>query len=218
MEQIEPGLGEEPPPPPPKPPKRDSSEAPLVSLAQAVVRHRSRESGVATELIATQAELTALVGAVRRGEDDSRVRALRGWRRELVGQELRELIEGRRQVSVGDDGALHVTPVDDGRSLGQAAGPPQREARREQQEHRAAGGEPGRDLALLLLGADLRAELLVDRVELVVTWARNAWPPDTSAIRLSASGSGGHRDQLAVGPLDHRALGAQRDGEDGHPR
>ena len=111
VEEIQAGLGEEPPPPPPKSPKRDSSEAPLVSLAQAVVRHRSRESGVATELIATQAELTSLVAAVRRSEDDSKVRALRGWRRELVGDELRELIEGRRQVSVGADGALNVTPV-----------------------------------------------------------------------------------------------------------
>ena len=46
-----------------QPPKRDSSEAPLVSLAQAVVRQRSRETGVATELIATQSELTALVRA-----------------------------------------------------------------------------------------------------------------------------------------------------------
>ena len=43
-----PGREEEPPPPPPTPPKRDSSEAPLVSLAQAVVRQRSRETGVAT--------------------------------------------------------------------------------------------------------------------------------------------------------------------------
>lgn len=111
IDQIRQGLTEDPPPPPPKAPRRDPTEAPLVSLAQAVVRHRSRESGVATELIATQSELTALVAAVRRGEDDSRVRALDGWRRELVGDELRELIEGRSQVSVGEDGALRVTPV-----------------------------------------------------------------------------------------------------------
>ena len=111
VDQIRQGLGEEPPPPPPKAPKRDPSEAPLVSLAQAVVRHRSRESGVATELIATQAELATLVASVRRGEDGSRVRALGGWRRELVGDELRELIEGRRQVAVGDDGRLNVTAV-----------------------------------------------------------------------------------------------------------
>ena len=111
IDQIRQGLTEEPPAPPPKSPRRDPTEAPLVSLAQAVVRHRSRESGVATELIATQSELIALVAAVRRGEDDSRVRALGGWRRELVGSELVELIEGRSQVSVGEDGALRVTPV-----------------------------------------------------------------------------------------------------------
>ena len=118
VEQIARGRDEEPPPPPPSPPKRDSSEAPLVSLAQAVVRQRSRESGVATELIATQSELTALVGAVRRerAQDGSRgqgtgdVRALAGWRRELVGQELCDLIEGRRQVSVDAEGALTVEP------------------------------------------------------------------------------------------------------------
>ena len=111
LEQIKQGLAEEPPPPPPKSPKRDPAESPLVSLAQAVVRHRSREAGIATELIATQAELASLVAAVRRGEDAERVRALVGWRRELVGDELRELIGGRRQISVGEDGALSVTPI-----------------------------------------------------------------------------------------------------------
>ena len=121
VEQIALGRQEDPPPAPAAPPKRDSSEAPLVSLAQAVVRQRSRETGVATELIATQSELTALVGAVRRGRDvdtpdGSRrqgtggVRALSGWRRELVGQELVDLIEGKRQVSVTADGELAVDP------------------------------------------------------------------------------------------------------------
>ena len=80
------------------------------------MRQRSRETGVATELIATQSELTALVGAVRRGRDvdtpdgSDGVRALSGWRRELVGQELVDLIEGKRQVSVTADGELAVDP------------------------------------------------------------------------------------------------------------
>lgn len=113
LEQIERSRDEEPPPAPPAAPRRDPSEAPLVSLAQAVVRHRSMESGVATELIATQSELSALVGAVRRGTDGSAVRALVGWRRELVGDEIRELIEGRRVVSVGPDGGLVVVPAGD---------------------------------------------------------------------------------------------------------
>ncbi len=112
VEQIARAREDEPPPPPAPAPKRDSSEAPLVSLAQAVVRHRSKDSGVAGELIATQAELTALVAAVRRGQDGDGVRALSGWRRELVGQELCDLIEGRRQVAVSADGALEIEPRD----------------------------------------------------------------------------------------------------------
>ena len=111
IEQIERSRDEEPPPAPPAAPRRDASEAPLISLAQAVVRHRSMQSGVATELIATQSELSALVGTVRRGTDGSAVRALEGWRRELVGDELRELIEGRRAVSVAADGGLVVEPA-----------------------------------------------------------------------------------------------------------
>ncbi len=102
----------EPPPKAPGAPRRDPGETPLVSLAQAVVRQRSLDSGVATELIATQPELTALVATVRRGEPcaDADVRALRGWRRELVGEELIELVEGRRAVSVAACGVLSVTP------------------------------------------------------------------------------------------------------------
>ncbi|HYI36403.1 MAG TPA: HRDC domain-containing protein [Thermoleophilaceae bacterium] len=110
VEQIAIGREEEPPPPPAAAPKRDSAEAPLISLAQAVVRHRSRESGVATELIATQSELASLVGAIRRNQDGDGVRALAGWRRELVGQELCDLIAGRRQVAVDGDGGLVVEP------------------------------------------------------------------------------------------------------------
>ncbi len=111
--EIERSRDEEAPPAPPSAPRRDPAEAPLVSLAQAVVRHRSLESDIATELIATQAELAALVSQVRSpakdGEDG--VRALRGWRRELVGGELEELIAGRRSVVVGPGGELQVEGV-----------------------------------------------------------------------------------------------------------
>jgi ribonuclease D len=106
------GKRREPPPPPPEPPSRDSRDAPLVSLAQALVRHRSMESGVAVELIATQSELGALIAALRRGEDGSGLRVARGWRQELVGRELAELVAGRRRLGVGPDGRLEVvTPA-----------------------------------------------------------------------------------------------------------
>jgi ribonuclease D len=108
LQAIERGRRRSPPPPPLEAPPRDPADAPLVSLAQALVRQRSMESGVAVELIATQSELSALVSALRRGEDGDRLRVTRGWRRELVGDELRELIAGRRSLAVGADGRLLV--------------------------------------------------------------------------------------------------------------
>jgi ribonuclease D len=80
-----------------------------VALAQALVRHRSMQEGVAVELIATQSELAELVGALRRGEDGAGIRVGHGWRRELVGEELAELVAGRRALSVGPNGSLQVT-------------------------------------------------------------------------------------------------------------
>jgi ribonuclease D len=98
----------EPPPRAPAGPHRDPVDQPVVSLAQALLRHRAREAGVATELIATQSELTALVAAVRAGEDGDAIRALGGWRRELVGAELCDLVQGRLALSVGPEGTLFI--------------------------------------------------------------------------------------------------------------
>jgi ribonuclease D len=109
LEALERGRRRTPPPPPPGPPRRDPGDAPLVSLAQALVRHRSLESGVAVELIATGSELSALVAALRRGEHGDALRVTQGWRRELVGDELRELMAGRRSLAVSPDGRLRVS-------------------------------------------------------------------------------------------------------------
>ena len=73
------------------------------ALAQALVRQASLQSGVGVELIATQAELVRAVEAARRG-DEAPVRVLGGWRRELVGAELLELLAGRRSLRVGPKG------------------------------------------------------------------------------------------------------------------
>ncbi|HEY1276963.1 MAG TPA: HRDC domain-containing protein [Thermoleophilaceae bacterium] len=107
LEAIARGRRRESPPPPPQPPERDSRDAPLVSLAQALVRHRSQESGVAVELIATQSELSALVTAHRRGGDADHLPVTQGWRGELVGNELAELLAGRRSLTV-EGGRLKV--------------------------------------------------------------------------------------------------------------
>jgi ribonuclease D len=86
----------------------------LVALAEALIRARAHEAGLAYELLAARADLQAIVAARRAGEGatgtaggQADVRTLRGWRRELVGEELLELLEGRVSLSVRD-GRLRI--------------------------------------------------------------------------------------------------------------
>jgi ribonuclease D len=78
----------------------DPTDAPLVALAEALVRARAREADLAYELIAARADLQAIVSALRAGAAEPDVRTLQGWRRELVGAELLELLDGRVSLSV----------------------------------------------------------------------------------------------------------------------
>ena len=74
-------------------------DAPLIALAEALLRARPLEAGLAYELIASRAELEQIVGAARRGEPEPDVRTLTGWRRELVGADLRDLLGGAARRS-----------------------------------------------------------------------------------------------------------------------
>jgi len=91
-------------------PRFDSADVPLIVLAEAVLRARALEAGLAYELIASRSELEAIVGAARRGEPEPDVRPLQGWRRELVGQDLEDLLAGRSAVALGPGGRLVLTP------------------------------------------------------------------------------------------------------------
>jgi ribonuclease D len=84
----------------------DARDAPLVAVAQGLVRQRALDCQLAPELLATQADLAAIVAALRRGESPDGNRTLQGWRRELVGEELLELLSGRRSLTVGPDRRL----------------------------------------------------------------------------------------------------------------
>jgi ribonuclease D len=92
---------EEPSEEPRQPPPR-AEDAPLIALAEALLRARAREAGLAYELLAARADLQAIVAARREGGEEPNVRALRGWRRELVGEELLDLLDGRVSLSVRD--------------------------------------------------------------------------------------------------------------------
>ena len=78
----------------------DAVDGPTIALAEALVRARAQEAGLAYELIAARADLAPVVVAARRDKPEPDVRTLRGWRRELVGAELLELLAGKRSLEV----------------------------------------------------------------------------------------------------------------------
>jgi ribonuclease D len=91
----------------------ESGDAPLIALAESLIRARGLDAGLAYELITSRAELDQIVASARRGDPEPSVRTLSGWRRELVGADLRELLAGRSSVAVGADGRLEVQARDE---------------------------------------------------------------------------------------------------------
>ncbi len=84
------------------------ADNPLIALAEALVRTRALEAGLAYELVATRNDLAQIVSSVRRGRPEPPVRTLHGWRRNLVGAELLDLLAGKRTLSVGPGGRLTI--------------------------------------------------------------------------------------------------------------
>ena len=102
----------EPPPAEDHPrPEPDPSDSARIALCESVVRQRVGEAGLAYELVASRADLTEIVVSARTTGDVPDVRTLRGWRRDLVGDELLELLAGRRTVRATRRGVA-VEPVD----------------------------------------------------------------------------------------------------------
>ena len=101
-----------------RPALNESGDAPLIALAEALIRARALEAGLAYELVATRADLNQVIAAARRGDAEPDVRTLRGWRRDLVGDELLELLDGRHALAVRRgqqrSPALRVVPFDGG--------------------------------------------------------------------------------------------------------
>lgn len=77
----------------PRPPMETEG---VVDLMNAVLRIKSDESGVATQLIATRDELVAFAEGSRSG------RLSKGWRHELVGSSLERLLAGEVGLTVKD--------------------------------------------------------------------------------------------------------------------
>jgi ribonuclease D len=91
-----------------RPTQPDAEDAPLIALGEALVRTRAMEAELAYELIAARADLQKIVTASRNGEPEPDVRTLQGWRREVVGSELLELLGGNRTLRVGPGHRLEI--------------------------------------------------------------------------------------------------------------
>ncbi|MDX2175545.1 MAG: ribonuclease D [Candidatus Sumerlaeia bacterium] len=87
-----------------KPPSLPSLPTGVVELAQAVLRNCSEGEDVASTLVATTSELNQFIGCKIGGGDLDGHPLLKGWRRELVGERLVRLLEGRLLIRVTKDG------------------------------------------------------------------------------------------------------------------
>jgi ribonuclease D len=78
----------------------DSMYRPAVTLASAWVSQLSRDADLDTSLVATRADIEALV----RGDDTSRL--LTGWRADVAGLPVQRLLEGTAALAFDGDGSL----------------------------------------------------------------------------------------------------------------
>lgn len=79
--------------------KAEPESAGLVELLQAVMKARATEEEIAPTLLATTAELQALVDARTNGSSLD-LPLLKGWRRRLLGDLLLDLLDGKLAVSI----------------------------------------------------------------------------------------------------------------------
>jgi len=78
----------------------------VLPLASSVLQARCAAAGIASELVATRADLESLIVSAARGQDSHPL--LHGWRREVAGERLQELLDGKVSLRVLP-GPPHVT-------------------------------------------------------------------------------------------------------------
>jgi ribonuclease D len=89
-----------------KPPEQLRAPGPVVDLLRTLLRLKAEQAGVAARLVASADELDRLAA----GKRD--VHTLKGWRKEIFGNDAVDLIEGRLALALDGEHAklLPVTP------------------------------------------------------------------------------------------------------------
>jgi ribonuclease D len=102
---VEAGKAAEPPPVPDAADELDRSKRPAVTLVSAWVSQVARDSRIDTALLATRADLVAII----RGDPDARL--AHGWRAELVGDGITRLMDGHAGLTFDGKGSLKLIDV-----------------------------------------------------------------------------------------------------------
>lgn len=89
----------------------DARDAPVIALAEALLRARAIDAGIAYELIASRHDLEQIIMAARQSNPEPDVRTLTGWRRELVGADLESLLSGRSALAIAASRELELRPL-----------------------------------------------------------------------------------------------------------
>jgi ribonuclease D len=99
------GKAADPPPAPDSVEELDRSKRPAVTLVSAWVSQVARDCRIDTALLATRADLVAVL----RGDEDARL--AHGWRAELVGDGITRLMTGRAGLTFDGKGSLRLIDV-----------------------------------------------------------------------------------------------------------
>jgi ribonuclease D len=90
----------------------ETSVSAAAELGMAFLRIRAAETGVATSVLASPDEVMSLAQSVRNGQADTDSELLRGWRADLVGRDLVDLMAGRVVLRFDPKaGRVLATPV-----------------------------------------------------------------------------------------------------------
>lgn len=102
---VEIGRNAEPPDAPRSSDDLDRNLRPAITLISAWVSQIARDEQIDTTLLATRSDIVALL----RDDDDARLAS--GWRADLLGQGIRDLVSGRAGLTFDPQGRLTLMPV-----------------------------------------------------------------------------------------------------------
>ncbi|WP_420453661.1 ribonuclease D [Ilumatobacter sp.] len=102
---VEIGRDAEPPEPPRSSDDLDRNLRPAITLVSAWVSQIARDEQIDTTLLATRADIVSLL------RDDPDARLASGWRAEMLGQGIRDLVSGRAGLTFDPQGRLTLMPV-----------------------------------------------------------------------------------------------------------